>query len=483
MGRSVNLLDTESATMFRGQGSWVITNGTVVLERNDVFAPQSATLQITPIDDEQPVILTYDNVSVGKEFIEDFVQFHCRVKVVIPSIVRVELTNNQVSPPENKVAKDTGTGFNSWRVCRSPNFKIFDIGQNNKIDIKVIISNHAGALINFSVPFIGVSGNIFRDLYVLETFRNFPSVIREAEISHEELHGMPDFPLTRFLELPGNFAGDVVADYYAFQYLTKFEGKNPNDPSTLSALVDPIAAKPRFLEWLSQFVGVYLDNPTTGKTPWQNIPPEWTLVEQQIDPAVNPTYSPTALSRASNVVTATIGTHAVVANKWVTVKNATSSGSPFNGTFRVTSTTATSISWSQTGVDESAINKGQVTLLDTEWSELENYNPDLDGLTDYLRWQVKYAYTGMNGGTYSAIVNSAKRVLTGDKLVTVRYAYEDNPWKVLVRTKTSESPDGFLETDPPSNGVKSFTVETYLKRAKPAGYQIIHECTADGVNP
>lgn len=481
MGKSVNLLDSESATLFRGQGSWNVSNGTLFFERNDVFAEKSSTMQITPILNNQPVILTYSGVSVPKDFVDDFVHFHCRIKVVIPSIVRVELTNTQVAPPENVVAKDTGTGFNSWRICRSPNFKVFDTGEDNKIDIKIVVSNHAGALISFSVPFIGVSGNIFRDLYVLETFRNLPAVIREAEINHEELHGMPDFPLTRFIELAGNFAGDVVSDYYAFQYLTKFEGKNPNDPTTLSALIDPNAAKPQYLPWLSQFVGVYLDNPTTGKTPWQNIPPEWMPIEQQIDPASNPTYVPTVLSRASNVVTATIGTHVVSENKWVTIKNSTSSGTTFNGTFRVTSTTGTTISWSQTGSDESAINKGQITLLDTEWFELENFNPNLDGLLDYLRWQVKNAYTGMHGGTYAAIVNSAKRVLTGDKVVTVRYAHDGDPWKVLVRTKTSESPDGFFEEDPPADGVKSFTIETYLNRAKPAGYKIIHECTADGI--
>ena len=486
MARSVNLIDEPSSTFFRGKGNWTVENGVVYLERNDVISPNYATLAVTPVDENLPVTFRYQNIYIDQAYAFDSVQFHCRVKCLIGSAVDITLTNTN----SDVVERSERTGFNRWDICRSQTFDVPDIGQNLFIDIQVDVRQHAGNVVKFTAPFMCISGNIFRDLFVLESFMNFPTVIREAEIGHEADHGLPDFPLSRMMELPGGYAGDVVDLFYDFQYLTPGEGgADASDPTlstrdkeTLSQFVEPVVAKRKILPWLSQFVGVYLDNPTTGKTPWENIPPVWKPIETEIDPLENLVYTPTGLSRTSNVVTATIGTHSVVAGNWVTVEGATSIGTSFNGTFEVTSVDISTISWSQTGNDESASYEGTVTVLDTEWIELENYNPTISGLDEYLRWQVKYAYTGMNAGTYSAIVNTVKRVLIGNKTVTVIYAWEGNPWQVLIRTKTSESPDGVSEDLPASDGTASFTITEYLKKVKPVGYKLIHECTADGIN-
>lgn len=476
MGRSVNLINKDSATFFRGKAEWVIENGLVSLDRNETVVPGYSSLRVTPIESDQPVVFKYNNVFVDQVFEGDSVQFHCRVKTVVGSITRVSLTNSN----SDLVERDTGTGFNSWGICRSDLFPVPDIGQNIFVNIEVKVFEHLGNDVFFTAPFIYITDNILRDLYVLETFINLPSVIREADINHASDHGLPDFPLTRFIELPGNFAGDVTSDYYSYEYISIPDGKNINDPGTLSEFVEPLVARPKFIPWLSQLVGVYLDDPTTGKTPWENIPSQWTPIQQNIDPAENPVYNPTDLQRSSNVVTATIGSHVITSGQWVTVSGTDALGNSFNGSFQVTSTTGTSISWSQTGVDESATILGSLILLDTEWQELENFNPALDGLLDYLRWQVKYSYNGLNAGTYAAVVNATKRVLTGDKKVTLEYFYEGNPWQIIVRTRTSESPDGVSSDLPPANGTQSFTIYENIRKVKPAGYRIIHECTATG---
>lgn len=469
MGRSVNLIDEDSATFFRGKGSWTVGNGTVFIERNEVISPKFATLRVTPTQSNLPVTFAYQNVFIDKAFSQDSVQFHCRVKTLIGSITRVTLTNSN----NDEVEEDTGTGFNRWGICRSPKFIIPDVGQNIFVNINVQVFEHGGNDVYFTIPFLCISGNVLRDPFVMESLLNLPTIIRESDVSHESDHGLPDFPLTRFIELPGNFAGDVTDDYYAYEYISLPDGKNINDPLTLSEFIEPIVARPKFIPWLAQFVGVVLDNPTTGKTPWENIPSTWQPIEQEIDPALNPVYTPTDVTRLSNVVTATIGSHSITTGQWITLSGSYTSGNSFNGSFQVTSTTGTSVSWSQTGANESVSIYGTLTLLDTEWQELENFNPSLDGLLDYLRWQVKYAYNGLNAGTYSAVVNATKRVLTGDKVVTIIYAWEGDPWQVLVRTKTSETPDGV-------NGVESFLVSENIRKVKPAGYKVIHECTATG---
>jgi hypothetical protein len=77
-----------------------------------------------------------------------------------------------------------------------------------------------------------------------------------------------------------------------FTYSDISEGKNELDTSTLSTLVDPIVVKREYMFWLAQFSGTKLLNPTTGLTPWVNLPETWQGIDlidgEEAIPPANP---------------------------------------------------------------------------------------------------------------------------------------------------------------------------------------------------
>jgi hypothetical protein len=468
MRQTVNLISDINSKFRSNFGFWQIENAFIRLEKNDVIASGYNSLRLIPQASDQPVVLFLDDIQVDQINATDTLQFHFRQKSISTCVTTIILRNSN----GEEISTDSRTNLDLWTIVRSDLFLVPDIGGNLTVSIEIRICGHNGQEVLFSVPFLYASGSIFRNLYARQVFNTLPNVIRQADVDHLEQHGKPDYPLLRVIELVSGDAGESFRNFYEFYYLDNEEGKDENDPSTKSKLVDPDVVKLEYMAWLAQFAGVIFDNPTLGSTPWGNLPQDWDAMQTEIDPNPNPEYTPSSLTRTDNIVTATIGSHIVEENQWISVTG-TQGSTTFDGGYQIISVEEESISWAQDGPDETASVTGNVLLLDTEWFEIEAFNPDLSSLDSYLRWQIKYAYNGVNAGTKEALINSVKRELTDTRTVTVNYRYEGNPWRVLVRTKTSETPDGV-------NGQPSSTILNYIAKVKPAGFQIIHQCTESG---
>ena len=78
--------------------------------------------------------------------------------------------------------------------------------------------------------------------------------------------------MLRFLEAATIHTGELLSLIEGFIYSDISEGKDQNDLTTLSTLVDVLAVDRQYMFWLSQFTGTQLVNPTTGFTPWENLP-------------------------------------------------------------------------------------------------------------------------------------------------------------------------------------------------------------------
>lgn len=469
MGQTVSYINPSNSLFRETFGTWTFTNASVELEANEIVSRNYGSLLITPVSAGSPVVLSLSGIASKIEDAGDTFQFHCRVKSSTGLTVTVSTSESE----GGSSVRETDTATNLWNICRSERVVIPDVGETVLISVEISVDGHNGSPFYFTMPFLFASFAIFRDPFMSEVFLNLPEFLREADLEHAEIHDLPDYPLARVIELTTPLAGDAVRDFYFFEYLDVAGGKIEGDTETLSTLVDPDGANLEYLPWLSQFAGVILDNPAEGTTPWGNLPTTWTEMQESIDPSANPVFTPTSMVRATNEVTADIGVHSIQVGEWIEVEGSTATTDSFNGGFEVIAVGGTDITWAQTGADESALTYGTITLLDTEWEEIEAYDPSLGGLEDYLRWQVKYAYNGINAGTRQALVDSVSRELTGDKVVTVTYRYLDDPWQVLVRTKTSETPGG-------STGSSSLVIENYIRKVKPAGYKVIHECTVTG---
>ena len=470
MGRTVNLIPEASSTFFESTDPWIITGGTYVIEPNQYAVQGYNSVKITPTNSSTDVVLSISDIPTALINEGDTVEFHARVKVDAAAEVTIDVINNN-----NDATQHISNAYiSAWSVCRSRSLTVPVTGSPNTFSIAVTISNHNGEQILFNAPFAFITMNIFRDEFLLEVFQTLPQYIQEADIATIADDELPNYPVSRLMELTTPLAGDAVADYFDFEYLDLSGGKDETNPLTLSELVDPIVVRRNYVEWLSQFAGVQVNSPPIGATPWGNLLPTWSGLQEDIDLGVNTTAVPTVVTRSANVVTATIPSSSFPNNVYVSLQGFSSVGKDFNGAFLLTNAFSTSLTWNQVGPDESATVLGTITEIDTEWEEIEAFNPNENDLVEYLRWQIKYAYNGINGGTTNALLDSVKRPLTLTKTANIYVRYLDDPWKILVVTKTSETPQGVENYSSP-------VIESYIAEAKPAGYQVTHVCTSTGV--
>lgn len=405
-------------------------------------------------------VLTSIPVSTG--FKGDSLQFHSRIYSEKPFTAVIELSTDQgtSSSARTRVTEST------WGVCRGGRLEIPDIGAAMTASISITLKEFGPASVHISLPFLYGTSQIFNSAFMFNLYQYLPNVIQQADLN---LDNIPEALLARILEAGLYWADSALTSHYDFEYVDEDLASRLNYTPSESTLVEPAFLDIENAEWLAQFLGFKLQNPAVTATPWGAFSGfSWAAIQSDIDP--NNDYSVTALSRSSNVVTATLGSHPIVTGDTIFLRNADSG---FNGTFEVTSYTASTISWTQTGSDVTALVGGAVYLPDTEWEELEDFSPDFYDQSTYIRWQLNNAYAGINAGTLQAVKEAAKFNLSDTQIVTITTSYLSSPWNILVTTKTSETPNG---VDNQSNE----TVLAEINKAKPAGFKLYHICTSTG---
>lgn len=117
---------------------------------------------------------------------------------------------------------------------------------------------------------------------LLDIYKKLPEFIRQ-----QDADSVPyAFPLARFMEMLTIHTGEMYQIIYDIIYSDISEGKDVLIPETLSTLVEPSLASRAYIYWLSQFTGTQLVNPTTGVTPWTNLPPTWEGIDN-LDGSLN----------------------------------------------------------------------------------------------------------------------------------------------------------------------------------------------------
>jgi hypothetical protein len=486
--RSVKNLISESNSRFISSfGNWEITNGTATIEASDIIDPYYRSVRVAPLVESMPVEFTLRGVLLEEIYNGSALQFHARVKSFSSCVTDVILTRNDGF----SVKTSNITNLSLWNVVRSATLPTPNDTERVLVDITVSVCQHRMRDVLFTVPFLYLANGMFTNRFLFESFLKMPFYMRELDSEQEENYGLPSWPLARFMDLPTGIVGRIIQEYWAFKYLDIAEGKDPNNPGTLSELVDEDVARERFLLWLAQFVGAILKVPPKNPTVWGRLPQNWLEMQQEIDPTVNAVYIPESLERSGGVVTAVLAAESQENNSavgsWVSVRGSSALGLSFDGGFRVIYSEGNELRWMQDGPDENAATLGTITALDSEWIEVENYDRLRTDLQDILRWQVKFAYNGINGGTLEALENSVKRELTGDKFVNIRYRVQNNPWFIIVETKQTETPTGVTNEmllDPQEvsgevGGLSSPTINAYIRGVKPIGYDIQHVILLD----
>jgi hypothetical protein len=342
--------------------------------------------------------------------------------------------------------------------------------------VKISFVNHGGLPFYFSVPFMYSSYSVLEKQLTISTYAQLPSIFLIAENNQLNQGYLPEFPTLRLIEAGSLTSEDCLSTYYDFEYVDEEDAGQLTYTPTPSTLVEPDNITDANAKWLSQILGFTLDDPQQLTTPWGGLPSSWGELTTAVD-ATGLSANASSLVRSSSIVTATFASATGLSiGDSVSVTAVDGTATTFSGTFTVTGVTTTpshTATWAQTGSNETATETHKVALLDTSWSELEEFNPDYFEKATYSSWQIENGYSGLHAGTLTALKESAKFNLIGGKVVTVTKNYSSNPWRILITTKTSETPGGVTDSE-------NETILRAIQQVKPLGFKVSHVCTVSG---
>ena len=91
-----------------------------------------------------------------------------------------------------------------------------------------------------------------------------------------------------------------------------------------------------------------------------------------------------------------------------------------------------------------------------------------------VKWQIDNGYYGINSGTDTALLESAKLMLTGTKTVSLEYDYSTAPFEINILTRWDET----YGADESLIGESSTLVLEAIAKARPLGVLVTHEMVA-----
>lgn len=454
--------DWQSYNCSLGSGSATVS---LAIDQQFQFADRFNSLVVTPDSNDVASILL-ENVPIPLKYVGQYLDFHVRAYSTAQIRVRVTLTTNQ----GDEEIRFNDAASNRWTVARGDGLLVPDIGSVVLANVRICMFDHNQAPIRIAVPFLYGRDDAFASKFTAGVFLAMPRVMIDTDFDPE---AVPNNLFYRILESGLYYAEYALDKMYDYEYVDEVTASLLAYSPTDSQLVDPSLVDFDTAAWLAQFLGFELDNPELNATPWgalseTNNVTNWSEFESNIDPSN--IYAITALSRTSNVVTATVASHSLNTGDEIFVRDCTAG---FNGTFTVTGTTLTSVSWAQTGTDETATTFGAIYTSDTEWGELEDFDPDFYDQQTYITWQLQNGYQGYNAGSLRALRSAAQFNLSETKTVTIEKNYLSDPWQIRVITKTSETPGGV-------DGLPAVVIQEDISKVRPVGYKITHICTATG---
>lgn len=456
-------------------GDWSVSGGSFAVANLTSAVPLKHSFLITPTG-SGTVTLTLANIVIPTQHRGTPVQFYARVKTAGSVRCNVELLSSETELEDYVKDRQTRVGSNTWTTIRSNIMYIPDVTSIIYANLSITFTEHAGLPFYFTTPFMYATFEAFSYPFTTSTYAQLPEVLISTEDSQINEGYLPELPLFRLIEAGLGMGDSVFQNYFDFENVDEEDAALLDYEPTPSTLVDPDGITDANAKWLAQILGFRLDDPQQQTTPWGGLASTWGPLMTAID-ATGLSANATSLVRSSNSVTATFASATGLSvNDVVSVTATDGSATTFSGTFTITAVTTSpshTATWAQTDSDETASETHLVALVDTSWSELEESNPDYFDKATYTSWQVEYGYSGLHAGTRTALIDAAKFNLSGDKVVTITNNYSSSPWRILVTTKTSETPGGVINTE-------NETILAAINRVKPVGFKLSHTCTTSG---
>jgi hypothetical protein len=472
MGTASNFITGSNATFMSGGGltvgDWTATSGTITPTMSTIKKVGNDSLDIKVDNGTNLAQISLDGIY--SDPLTEVYQFYAWVMPHASGIdlvnISVSITSPGVTSPVvlvNKAVRST----TEWSLIRSNPIYLKNDGLSAELTVTISFSFDDDAPLYFTLPAVIPHYHFNNNNFLFNVLQFIPDFFIDYDYSLKENGVLPDYPMTRYLDIGTSVANDVMNDYVDFYRGDVEQGRDENNTDTLSQLVDADAMRPEFMNWLSAISGNKFSS-SSQSTPWGSLPSTWSAFMQSIDPSANTSVVPTNITRATGVVTATVAsTTGFTAGRFVSVAGTTPSS--FEGNFVLTSVGATSLVWAQAGSNESASVFGTITLLDTEWGEVAAFAPDTATASEYARFNLRTGVFGNRAGTRSALEEVIEENLINDKVYNIIYSFGGNPWTIKITTAVADTLGGVISTS--NAGLLSA-----LELVRPCGFIFVHEC-------
>lgn len=383
MATAVNLIQGASATFMQGRalskGGWVAEVGGIkptMLYRKDF---EFDSLKLFPSDPGLACEFYLDGIPSVERFSR--YQFHA-FATVIGEGIGLTTINTEFSCPSlgTSILSANSIGRSErgeeWFIIRSRVFNLPADGNSYDLKVKLSLEFEEDTEVYFTRPTLIPYIHYLENGFLNRVYNFIPDFLIDLDFESDDNGDLPDFLMTRYMDIALQTHGEIENDFDTISYIDIQDGRIEGRLSTYSEFVDPEVMRKKFVRWIANTTGNNLRSPGLVATPWRNLPIVWSDMMEEIDPEenvtistsalsrTNPTITPSSLIRASNVVTATVSsTEHLELNDVITVSGTASTENSFDGIFKVSALTPTSISWNDAGANETATDEGTITPL------------------------------------------------------------------------------------------------------------------------
>jgi hypothetical protein len=477
--KTVNLL-SEPNSLFNAEiNDWIPVNASTVRSGTEIYQPTKDrnddvslayfALGINAINHSTSFGSSINLQDIDTVYNGKYLQLHMMVYsqstvTVDCNIVLDETISVDNDPPIWRLTDVVG---GKWSVVRSPVIQIPN--DENTHNVSFIINTFGGSdyPLFISIPGLISVNTLFDNQFVANTLEAMPNFYfdHDADDGVATNNKSPLFATRRFLDLGLSGANEALLLYLSYIRFAKEDGYDPSNPlmplQFKSAIINPSAADSSTIQWLAQFAGRNIVDANDIFASRLNFPQTNAAIDAGVTLTEN-SATGISLTREAGVVStnsASIFQSFYSGTGVVRVQSLSEADATFEGIFILQNNgDETKLYWDDDEYD--AISTSTVTITEVSYTSIESYAANR---LQFSQYQVDSRNFGLNAGTITALVETIKELLSGDKEVVLTY---ENRWIINVQTRINETPTYLLTSN-------QFNVlESVVTPIIPVGYAI-----------
>lgn len=277
MARITNILSGDTGEPTTSTGSWVFINAQVEIFDQNPPVNVEKMLLLRPIEHDEPVVLQLDSYEIPQQYRGDIVDFGFYIKSDSKIVLNISAVNDNAlysfDPPISYVSqtKSVIPSKGAWAFPRVNRISTGTRETPEFVTLTITISEHNGAIIYFARPILVPTFFHLDDEPTEVVISYLPSEWVDIDNHATNVVGGAG----KLLHCMNHAYQDVFEIFTQIRNLDHVDSWNDNTTEFASTLTNIENINEEHVRWLAQFMGASLIDPSTGLTPWANLPKIW----------------------------------------------------------------------------------------------------------------------------------------------------------------------------------------------------------------